>query len=322
VLQGSIDPRLLVTTYYFEYGPTAAYGSRTATGTLPAGSAKVKVSQPVTGIQLGYHYRLVASNAGGTRDGHDRTITTKQKSAFVLPATFQPTPVGSPFVLSGTLTGPGNASRAIVLQASPYPYRTAFANVGAPIATDATGRFSFRVPKLTISTKFRVATVSARPLYSPVVPEPATVRVVLKVRSSRSAPGLVRLYGTVTPAEAGAHVFVQLEKPPKGKGEEEAKAPRSERPIKPEKTKKGGSNKGGKAENSEKLPTYLSEFSTVVKPGTRAISRFSVVVKIQTAGHYRVFVVVRPGPLASGHSQTIYLHAAPGAKQHKRKHRK
>jgi hypothetical protein len=325
VLQGSIDPRTLATKYWFEYGPTAAYGFRSAVGTLASGSTKIRVSQPVSGIQLGEHYRLVAENADGARDGHDRILTTKQKAAFVLPKTFQATPLDDAFILNGTLIGPGNANRPVVLQESPYPYRTAYTNVGAPINTDAAGRFSFRVAKLTLSTKFRVSTIGAKPVYSPVVPELVTVRVALKVRSTRSAPGIVRLYGTVTPAEVGAHVFVQLEKPPKTSGSEE-KAPKGEKPIKPEKTKKSGkSNKRqSKAENSEKLPTYLTEFDTVVKPGTRALSRFSIIVKIQVPGHYRVFVGVRPGPLASGHSGSIYLHADPNSSHgsHKKKRKK
>jgi hypothetical protein len=316
VLQGSIDPRTLATTYFFEYGPTAAYGSRTATATLAAGTVKVRVSQAVTGIQLGYHYRLVASNAAGTRDGHDRTIGSSQKLAFVLPKTFKPTPLAGAFVFNGALTGTGSAGRAVVLQATPYPYTSAYADVGAPIATDAAGRFSFRVARLTTSTKFRIATVGAKPLYSPVVPELVTVRVLLKVRSSGSAPGLVRLYGTVTPAEVGAHVFVQLEKPRKS---EEEKAPRGETLIKPEKNRSGRSNAKEKAENSEKPPVYVTELTGVVKPGTRALSRFSMIVKVPVAGHYRVYVVVRPGALASGHSQTVYLHAAPGAKKKRRK---
>jgi hypothetical protein len=320
VLQGNIDPRTLATTYFFEYGPTAAYGSRSATATLAAGTVKVRVSQAVTGIQLGYHYRLVASNAAGTRDGRDRTIGSSQKLAFVLPKTFKPTPLAGAFVFDGVLTGTGGAGRSVVLQATPYPYNTAYADVGAPIATDATGRFSFRVAKLTTSTRFRVATVAAKPLYSPVVPELVTVRVLLKVRSSSAAPGLVRLYGTVTPAEVGAHVFVQLEKPRKS---EEEKAPRGETLIKPEKDKKSGrSNAKEQAENSEKPPVYVTEFTGVVKPGTRGLSRFSMIVKVPVAGHYRVYVVVRPGALASGHSQTVYLHAAPDAKKTRRKKKK
>jgi len=321
-LHGSIDPRTLSTTYYFEYGPTTAYGSRSTVGTLPGGTAKVKVSETVTGIQLGYHYRLVATNADGTRRGRDRTIGSTVASAFTLPKTFQPTPLGSAFILNGTLTGAGNGDRPVVLQASPYPYRTAYADVGSPIDTDAHGGFSFRVPRLTVSTKFRVATVGARPLYSPVVPELVTVRVLLKVRSSKSAPGLVRLYGTVTPAAVGAHVFLQLEKAPKGKGRGE-KPPRGEVLIRPEKThKRGKGKKGGKSEkseNSEKLPTYATKYVSVVKRGTKTISRFSMVVRITTAGNYRVYVVIPPGPVASGHSQTVTLRAVPGSGKRKKK---
>jgi len=321
VLQGSIDPRTLATKYWFEYGPTSTYGSRSATGTLTTGTARIKVRETVSGIQLGWHYRLVAENTGGARDGHDRVLSTKQKSSFVLPKVFQATPLGGAFVFNGTLIGPANGNRPVVLQESPYPYRTAYVNVGAPINTDTAGRFSFRVPKLTVSTKFRVATIGAKPLYSPVVPEAVTIRVALKVRSVRSAPGLVRVYGTVTPAEAGARVFLQLERPPKTA---EEKIPKGEKPIRPEKTKKSGKSHKHqeKAESSEKLPSYLTESDTVVKRGTRALSRFSMIVRIQIAGHYRVFVAVHPGPLASGHSGSIYLHAAPSSKNHKKKRTK
>ncbi|HTZ85081.1 MAG TPA: hypothetical protein VMB05_00300, partial [Solirubrobacteraceae bacterium] len=310
LLQGSVDPRTLATTYYFEYGPTVAYGSRTPTATLAPGTARVRVSQTVTGIALGYHFRLVATNADGTRDGRDRTITTNAKPAFFLPQTFKETPLGGTFILTGRLTAVSSTGRLIVLQGDPYPYR-GWANVGAPITTDATGRFAFHVAKLMMSTKFRVATVNAKPIYSPVVPELVTVRTLLKVRTSKSAPGLVRLYGTVTPAEAGAKLFVQLEKPPKGETE---KAPSREKLIKPEKKKKKSSNSsGGHKESSEKLPTFLTEFTGIVKRGTRSLSHFSLVEKIRTTGHYRVFIVVRPGPVASGASQTVYLHAPPGA---------
>src|SRR5437660_10887690 len=34
-VNGSIQPHGLPTTYFFEYGPTAAYGSKTSTSTLP-----------------------------------------------------------------------------------------------------------------------------------------------------------------------------------------------------------------------------------------------------------------------------------------------
>ena len=132
VLQGTINPHTLTTTYYFQYGPTTAYGQQTATATLTANPESIdpeKVSLTATGFQSGYHYLLVASNSDGQDEGHDRRYTPKtkttakaKKTELALAKTFAPTALGGTFVLDGTLTGPGNANRAIVLQATPYPY--------------------------------------------------------------------------------------------------------------------------------------------------------------------------------------------------------
>jgi hypothetical protein len=310
VLEGAIDPNNVATTYYFEYGPTIAYGSQTTPASLPAGTVKVKVSQPVTGLLAGDHYRLVATNANQEKgEGHDRIFTIrakKKKTAFVLPRIFKPTPLGGTFILSGSLSGTGNGGRAVVLQESPYPYTTAFTDLGAPILTTATGRFSFSVPDLMESTKFRVGTVGSLPVHSLVVPEQVSVRVVLKARA-RGHSGLVRLYGTVTPAEVGARIFFQLEKPPKEAGAKGAK------PIKLEKPKKHGAER-----SEEKGPRYVTKFLSVVKPATKSISRFSAVVSVPETGHYRAVVEVRPGPLASGTSATVLLHAPAGDKKKKK----
>jgi hypothetical protein len=310
VLSGIVNPHNLVTTYYFQYGPTKAFGEQTPTVTLKAtGSTSEKVTQTATGFLPGYHYQLVARNEDGVKSGHERVFNPKiktKKNGFVLPKTYAATPLGGTFTLSGTLTGSKNAGRELVLQASPYPYRTAYAAVGAPLLTSATGAFTFRVANMRTSTKFRVVTVGAPSVTSLIVPAQVQVRVVLKVRAS-SHKGLVRLYGTVTPAEVGAHVLVQLEKPPKAEKEETG-----EKLGKLEKPGKGGSEK------KEKGPTYATKFKTVVKPGTKAISRFSIVVNITATGRYRVFVEVPVGPLVSGHSEGLTLHA-PATKAKKKK---
>jgi hypothetical protein len=311
-LRGSVNPRGEATTYYFQYGPTVAYGAQTPTVSLPVGTVTVKVSQPASGLQPGYHYRLVAKNVDGTKEGKDRTYSEKakkKKDKFELPRTFQPTPLGSPFILSGTLTGTGNAGRAVVLQASPYPYSTAFADLGSSIVTSASGRFSFRVASLSVNTKFRVATVEATPLYSAVVPEQVAVRVTLKARSSKRT-GLARLYGTVTPAEVGARVLLQFEKAARTE-----KGAGHEKPIKLERPGKGESER---SEERGEAPKFATKFSTVAKRATKTIARFSVVVSIRDAGHYRAFVEVPPGPVAAGHSTSILVSAATPRK-HKRK---
>jgi hypothetical protein len=319
-LEGSIDPRTYATTYFFEYGPTTADIKQTASGKLEGGPTAIetkKVSEIAAGFLSGYYYRLVATNSRGeTVLGNYKKYTakptklTKKKNEFVLPKSFAPTPLDGAFTLSGTLTGENDAGRGIVLQASPYPYRAPFADVAGPIVTSATGAFSFRVPKLSTNTRFRVATVGTPVVYSLVLSEQVTVRVTLRVRRS-SRKGLVRLYGTVTPAEVGAKVFFQLEakaKAPKG-GKERAAKP--EKPTASEKAEE-------KAEERAERPTFLSKFSTVVKRDTKAFSRFSAVVSIADAGAYRAFVELPPGPLASGHSLSISLQAAP-AKKSKRK---
>ncbi len=286
-LLGAIYPGGAATTYFFEYGPTTAYGKRSTPGQLPAGTAKVKVGQPVTGLVTGYHYRLVATHTDGTTSrGKDRTFVVKTKSnrtKFALPKSTTPTVYGSTYVLSGTMTGVGAANRPVVLEASPYPFLEAFTSVGLASHTDAAGRFSFRVAKLTKTTQFRVSTVDPRPVYSRVITQLVAVKVDLKVRSSGHR-GLVRLYGTVTPAAPGAHVNFQLFK--------------QVRPGNTEKTE-------------ERTTVFATQFSSVVKKGTATVSRFSVVMKIKRGGNYRAYVsLVKKGAVSSGWSRSVLLHAA------------
>ena len=61
-MTGSINPNNQATTYYFQYGPTDAYGFQTAAKSLATGVAAVAVSAALPGLQPGatFHYRLVA----------------------------------------------------------------------------------------------------------------------------------------------------------------------------------------------------------------------------------------------------------------------
>jgi hypothetical protein len=87
-LNGSVYPNGSSTNYYFQYGTTTAYGN-----TIPVspgmnignGWGYVYTWNNVSGLQSGttYHYRNVATNAGGTSYGADRTFTTAPQVGMI-----------------------------------------------------------------------------------------------------------------------------------------------------------------------------------------------------------------------------------------------
>ncbi|HEV2858029.1 MAG TPA: hypothetical protein VGW80_06460 [Solirubrobacterales bacterium] len=87
VLNGTINPAGVQTTYYFEYGPTEAYGSKVPAGIeAVAGSGRRQraFARTITGLQPGttYHFRLVAVNAVGVSEGADETFTSVPAGAI------------------------------------------------------------------------------------------------------------------------------------------------------------------------------------------------------------------------------------------------
>ena len=80
-LSGAVNPRGVEVSYCFEYGPTGAYGSRTAESVAGSGMAGVQEIQSVSGLEEGtaYHYRIVVSSGYGTTYGADRTFSTGVK---------------------------------------------------------------------------------------------------------------------------------------------------------------------------------------------------------------------------------------------------
>ncbi len=64
---------------HFEYGPTLGYGTSVPCSSSPgAGTTPVSVSAALSGLSpfATYHYRIVATNEGGSSAGEDRTFAT------------------------------------------------------------------------------------------------------------------------------------------------------------------------------------------------------------------------------------------------------
>ena len=115
-LKGSVDPEGFATDYRFEYD-TSAYGKGEAPhGTkLPAsdrsagsGEEAVAVSQRARGLEASttYHYRLVASNAGGTVYGEDESFTTPAAGAATTEAATEVSAHGA--TLNATISPEGS----------------------------------------------------------------------------------------------------------------------------------------------------------------------------------------------------------------------
>jgi hypothetical protein len=210
VLTGSVKPNGKDTSYYFQYGPTRAYGGQTAIADAGAGVHTVSVRLAVAGLQplTVYHYRLVAVNAAGPSIGSDATfLTTKVPLSLQILASPNPVLFGGPITVQGSLSGTGNGNRVVVLQASSFPFTAGFQNVGNPLVTNAGGGFSFPLLGLTVTTQFRVATTTNPAVLSPVALESVAVNVSSHVASA-GRTHYARIFGTVTPALDGMQVGI------------------------------------------------------------------------------------------------------------------
>jgi hypothetical protein len=122
---GTISPNARATTWFVQYGASTAYGKRTGNATLAAGIAPDTVKAALSGLKPHslIHYRLVATNADGTRFGADATLETSsftgvgiRSRTLTLSSSGQvgvvlSCPAGSGGTCTGTLTIKAGSSR-------------------------------------------------------------------------------------------------------------------------------------------------------------------------------------------------------------------
>jgi hypothetical protein len=212
-LTGTVNPRGLTTSYFFQYGTTTAYGTRTPSTSAGKGGAGVAAAAQVTGLapNTRYHYRLLAHNSDGTVAGNDRTFTTpRQPLGLALSAAPNPVVFGGLTTLSGTLSGTSNSGRPVQLQQNPFPFTSGFANAANAQLTDATGAFSFTVLSVPLTTQYRVLVADRPTVVSPIVTVSVQVLVRTSVTDRRVRRGArVRFSGTVRPAVPNVPLAIQ-----------------------------------------------------------------------------------------------------------------
>jgi hypothetical protein len=144
-LSGSVNPNGVATTYHFEYGTTAAYGSTSYTTGAGAGGA-VAASAVLGGLSPAttYHYRIVATNSGGVTQGVDRTFTTSAPIAPPpsTPPPATPPPATPPPTTPPPVTSPSFAGVRLVSTKLRFARRSVVITLNCPAAT--AGRCSGR----------------------------------------------------------------------------------------------------------------------------------------------------------------------------------
>jgi hypothetical protein len=144
VLNARINPQGQRTVYYFQYGLTNGYGAQTVTKSAGSGSTTVGVKTGVSNLTPGtvYHYRVVATNGGGTSIGADRKFKT----------------AGQPPAPPGVFTG-GTQQRNL--------HGALLTGIVASVKSSATYRFQFGLtPAYGVETT--AFAVPARPFPQPV----------------------------------------------------------------------------------------------------------------------------------------------------------
>jgi hypothetical protein len=76
-LNGSLDPHGFATTVFFRWGTTTSYGHTTPMQS-EIGNTYRNIAANISGLSTHttYHFRIVATNNAGTRNGIDRTFRT------------------------------------------------------------------------------------------------------------------------------------------------------------------------------------------------------------------------------------------------------
>jgi phosphodiesterase/alkaline phosphatase D-like protein len=193
-LTGTVDPAGRSTSWYFEYGTSAGYGSRTASRSV-SGSGARAISAGVSGLAPGatYHFRLVASSSAGTTRGADGSFQTAGAAVTIR----RPAPLvtyGRAVTLSGSIVG-GQSGVPVEVQAQPFA-ESSFRSI-ATVRTGAGGTWTYTA-RPTIRTAYQASANGATSARVAVAVRPAvSLRVSGGARLSTHVGGRGSFAGRV-----------------------------------------------------------------------------------------------------------------------------
>jgi len=175
-LNGVVNPEALATSWYFQYGLTTAYGSKTPTKQIAANPGDRVVSAGISALKSNttYHFRIVAKSIAGTSIGADLIFTTGL--SVTLNSSVPEVIYGDFVTLSGKVSS-GIAEVHVAVMSEAFD-RTASSDI-ATVITASGGAWSFSAQP-TVRTTFKA--IAGGGSSSPVVISVAP-RVYLNVVS-------------------------------------------------------------------------------------------------------------------------------------------
>lgn len=264
-LIGSINPHGLPTAFFFNFGRTKTYGSRTSTGDAGSGTTSRAVSASLTGLRPNttYHFRLVAFSTAGTTRAGDRNFRTPQiPTTSTISVSQNPVVYSQPVSITGSLTGPSVGGKKVALLSKPFPFIDPFKQIGNTVVTNPVGGYSFVWAPL-ITMQLRVVDLSKPSVMSPTVIENVALETTLRVRHLHRGRHRIRFRGRVIPARIGNPVLIQR------------------------RTRRG----------------WATVAFTLTRARTATFSGFSRRLRLHRSGHYRAVVKTTGGDYADGTSR-------------------
>ncbi len=209
-LNGTVNPNGLATTYYFDYGTSTAYGSKTAVATAGAGTTAKSVSATVTGLGPGiYHFRLVATSSAGTSTGSDVTLGSAGPPVVQTGSAQGASTTG--VTLTGSVNPGGNATNWYFEYGTSTSYSAKTTAKSAGSGTAPTG-VSAAITKLAAGTTYHyrlVGTSRAGTVYGSDVTFSTVAALTLSASTAQAVYGTaVTLSGAVWSRQTGVQITI------------------------------------------------------------------------------------------------------------------
>jgi hypothetical protein len=212
-LHGTVDPRGVATSAFFQYGTTKKYGSRTPNQSAGVSPGAIPLTAGVTGLKSSttYHYRIVAQNADGRTNGADKTFKT---AAPTTTPVFTPNPVsyGDPVSVSGQIVGSGAKGAEVTLFGRAFPFTDPFQQFGNTVVADANGNYLFVLSSALSTAQFEVRAKTNPPFTSSIQTLQVASKISLSVANKARKGHKVRFHGIVAPGQDGIVVEIQKRK--------------------------------------------------------------------------------------------------------------